>query len=215
MTYLGTIDQNCPPWPGMIITTFTQKEVPIRNMMLPQKTNQENLGGAKRREETPAHNTSCQPPRNPPTGIHLNSEMHAPPGSALSQTKYGHKPARRVQEDFFPPSTAHPEDFGPAASSLKLPVETRAVLSPGPGKRGRCPSRLCALLLSLPLPTPAAALDSGKSLQSKIRCVLGAGLFPRVGTWLLRAVGLPRTSLFPIHAPPWVPPPASGTQRAF
>lgn len=45
--------------------------------------------------------------------------------------------------------------------------------------------------------------------------MFGAGLSPRVGTWLLRAVGLPRTSLFLIHAPPWVPPPASGTQRAF
>ena len=47
-----------------------------------------NLGGVKRREESPAHNMSCQPPRNPHTGIHLGWEMHTQLGRTLSQTRY-------------------------------------------------------------------------------------------------------------------------------
>ena len=48
------------------------------------KTNWENSGGAKRREEMPAHNMSCQPPRNPHARIHLGWQMRASPGSTES-----------------------------------------------------------------------------------------------------------------------------------
>ena len=44
-----------------MITTcisFSQQEVLIRNRVLLLKTNWKNLGGAKRKEETPAHNMS-------------------------------------------------------------------------------------------------------------------------------------------------------------
>ena len=40
-------------------------------MVVLLKTNQENLREAKRREETPAHNMSCQPLRILLAGIHL------------------------------------------------------------------------------------------------------------------------------------------------
>ena len=59
--------------------------------MLPRKT-EENSGGAKRREETPAHNMSCQPPRNPHSGIHQGWEMHTLPGrTPRHRTKYRHR----------------------------------------------------------------------------------------------------------------------------
>ena len=49
-----------------------------------------NLGGVKRKEESPAH-MSCQSPRNPHNGIHLDWEMHTQLGRTLSQTRYRHK----------------------------------------------------------------------------------------------------------------------------
>ena len=41
------------------LSCLTQ-EVLIKTTMLPQKTNQENSGGAERREDTPAHSMSCK-----------------------------------------------------------------------------------------------------------------------------------------------------------
>ena len=66
-----------------------QQEVPIRKKVLPPKTNQENSGGAQRRVEKP---TIC--PTNLPKSLLesiMAERLHAPPGSMLSQTKYGHK----------------------------------------------------------------------------------------------------------------------------
>ena len=55
------------------------------------KTNWKNLGGAKRTEEMPAYNMSCQPLRNGHAGIHLGWEMHIALGRTLSQTRNGDK----------------------------------------------------------------------------------------------------------------------------
>lgn len=43
---------------------LSQQEVLIRNTVLLPNTNQENSRGAKKKEETPAHNMFCQTPRN-------------------------------------------------------------------------------------------------------------------------------------------------------
>ena len=66
--------------------------------VLPPKTNRENLRGAERREEMPAHNISYQPPRILLAGIHLGWEMRMPPGRMLSQTRYGQQ-ARWLARD--------------------------------------------------------------------------------------------------------------------
>ena len=58
-------------------------------MVLLLKTNWENLGGAKRREEPPTHNMSYQSPRILHMRIHLGWEMPVPPRRTLSQTKLG------------------------------------------------------------------------------------------------------------------------------
>ena len=63
--------------------------MPAHNMSC--KSNWKNMGGTKRRKETPGQNMSCPPLRNPQAGIHLGLEMHTPPGRTLCQTKYGHK----------------------------------------------------------------------------------------------------------------------------
>ena len=70
---------------------------PIRNSVLPvllRKANQENSGGAKMREEIPAHRMS-QPPRNLQARIHFGWKMHVRQGRTLSRTKCEHK-----QEDW-------------------------------------------------------------------------------------------------------------------
>lgn len=43
---------------------LSQQEVLIRKMVLLQKTKLENLQGAKKKEEMPIYNMSCQTPRN-------------------------------------------------------------------------------------------------------------------------------------------------------
>ena len=45
--------------------------LPIRHLVMPLKTNQENSEMAKRREEVSAHNMSCQLPRILHSGMHL------------------------------------------------------------------------------------------------------------------------------------------------
>ena len=82
-----------------------------------------NSGGAKRREETPAHSLSCRLPRTFSVEIHLGWEMCTPPGGTCCQTKYGpsktigqrqprkypyrHKACRMAeQSSWFPYSTA-------------------------------------------------------------------------------------------------------------
>ena len=66
-----------------------------------KKPNRENLGEAKRREEMPAQNMSCQPPRNPHAGIYLGWEMTChQEGPELDQR--GHK------EDDCPETTWKP-----------------------------------------------------------------------------------------------------------
>ena len=49
--------------------------LPIRHLVLPLKTNQENSGMVKRREEMSAHSTSCQLPWILHSGIHFGWEM--------------------------------------------------------------------------------------------------------------------------------------------
>lgn len=44
----------------------------MRSVALLPKTNQESWGGAEKRQETPAHKTSCHPPRILHSGIHLS-----------------------------------------------------------------------------------------------------------------------------------------------
>lgn len=58
---------------------LSQQEVLIRRMVLLQKTNGENLQGAKRKEEMPIHNMSCQTPRN----LVLESRFASTQGSTL------------------------------------------------------------------------------------------------------------------------------------
>ena len=61
------------PWAGP-----SQQEVPVRNMVLPPKTKQENLGEAKRGRCPTFQSPSCW---NPPW-----LEIHAPSGRTLRQT---------------------------------------------------------------------------------------------------------------------------------
>ena len=76
-------------------------------------TNQPGEFGSQRREETPVHNMSCQPSRNPPAGNHLDWEMHTPSGKALNRTKYGHR------QDDWPETTqkANPITIKPETAS--------------------------------------------------------------------------------------------------
>ena len=69
-------------------------EGPDREHGAALKTNREDLGGARRREET----TSLpQPSWILSNGIHLGQEVHVPPGRTLGQTKYGR--ARQLARD--------------------------------------------------------------------------------------------------------------------
>ena len=72
-SYQGTIDQNYPCWPGMMITTCIScltTDVPDKQHAAAAKTNQKNSGGAEE-GEMQACNMSHQPPRILHAGIHL------------------------------------------------------------------------------------------------------------------------------------------------
>ena len=58
-------------------------------MMLLLKTNWKNLGRAERRKEMPAHNMSSNLPETFTLESILAERWSVPPGSTLSQTKYG------------------------------------------------------------------------------------------------------------------------------
>ena len=83
-----TTDQNHPPWPGIIVTTYMSylttgspsKECGT-NKILPTRRIQERF---KMRGETYVH-LSYQPPRMFLTGIHLDWVMHTSLGRTLSQ----------------------------------------------------------------------------------------------------------------------------------
>ena len=60
----GTVDQNHPPWPSPLAQAVSQKEVPIRHMVLRPKTNWENSGVAKRGRRLPVSQSPS--PWNPP-----------------------------------------------------------------------------------------------------------------------------------------------------
>ena len=59
--------------------------LPVRHLVLPLKTNQENSGMVKRIEEMSAHSTSCQLPRILHSGIHFGWEMLLLAEKTLSQ----------------------------------------------------------------------------------------------------------------------------------
>ena len=59
-------------------------------MEVTSSASEKNSGGAKRRQETPAHNMSCQPPQTLMLESIL-SERHTGHQEGQSQTKYGHK----------------------------------------------------------------------------------------------------------------------------
>ena len=80
----GTIDWNCPPWPGMVIATYMSCLTtvgPDKEYGDALKTNQEDLGGAHRREE------STNLPGSLMRNLSWLRDAHTT--RTLSQTKHG------------------------------------------------------------------------------------------------------------------------------